>query len=164
MLRYITKLSELETNGRFTKEDLFYWIVDLAQPEFDRLCNEIIALYAFQSKYDGVLVSDEDALLRPFLSILPKVDFSVERYHEHYDKTQFYRVLSYVSDSYVDRVCRELSTLMEYVCEHANTYIINSVSHAVAPGIQFWKVTYHGKPLTKYFSSVISSWSQQGGR
>ena len=55
-------LTKLDARGSFGKEDLFNWIVDLEQQEFDDLCNQIISLYKFQQTYEGALVSDEEDL------------------------------------------------------------------------------------------------------
>jgi hypothetical protein len=156
----LIRLTRMDASGSFSKEDLFNWIVDLDQQEFDDLCNQIIALYRFQQTYEGALVSDEEDLLKPWLPVLPRIVFAVEPAGSRYQKKYFYQFLTDVKQDELTSMCEEILSLYSHARENDHTYIISQVYPAVAGMVESWRVHYK-KP--KQFSDLprrITNWQE----
>lgn len=151
MTDQLIKLTRIELNGSLTKEELFNWIVDLSQEEFDEFCNQIISLYNFEETFEGALVSDEVDLLRPWLPVLPRVVFSVDITGSGYQKKYFYQFLSWVDNDQLKKMCEEIISLYSHAMENNNTYIISQVYPAVAGKVQHWRVHFN---RTKQFADL----------
>jgi hypothetical protein len=153
-------LTRIDATGSFSKEDLFNWIVDLRQGQFDELCNQIISLYRFQQKFEGVLVSDEEDLLKPWLPILPKIVFNVESSGCNYERRFFYQFLSRVSDAELDNICDEILSLYSHARENNNTYIISQVYPAVAGRVECWRIQFKRTKLFMDLPQTIMHWQR----
>jgi len=166
MTDQLIRLSRIEASGSFRKEDIFDWIVDLDQPQFDDLCNQIISLYKFQQTYEGVLVSDETALLKPWLPVLPKVVFSIDRAGADYQKRSFYHFLSWVGEEQLNNICDEILSLYSHARENSNTYIISQVYPAVAGLVESWRIQFKRTKLFSDLPTQIMHWQsmQQFGQ
>lgn len=151
MTDQLIKLTRIDASGSFTKEDLFNWIVDLSQQEFDCLCNQIISLYKFQQTFEGSLVSDEEDLLKPWLPILPKIVFSVDNTGANYLKKYFYQFLGWVHPDQLNSMCDEILSLYSHAQENNNTYIISQVYPAVAGRVESWRIHFK---RTKLFADL----------
>jgi hypothetical protein len=150
-MNQLVNLTRIDAKGIVTKEELFNWIVDLNQEQFDSLCNEIISLYKFQQTYEGALVTDEEDMLKPWLPVLPRIVFSIDNFGVGYQKTHFYKYLEYISEKEMSSMCDEILSLYSHARENNNTYIISQVFPAVAGHIESWRVHY--KPV-KMFSNL----------
>jgi hypothetical protein len=153
-------LTKLDARGSFGKEDLFNWIVDLEQQEFDDLCNQIISLYKFQQTYEGALVSDEEDLLRPWLPVLPRIVFSVDPLGNNFQKKFFYHFLTSVDPSELVGICEEILSLYSHARENDNTYIITQVFPAVAGVVESWRVHYKKRTLYSDLPTRIINWQE----
>jgi hypothetical protein len=160
MTDQLLTLTRIDARGTFSKEDLFNWIVDLKQDQFDALCNQIISLYRFQQTFEGVLVSDEEDLLKPWLPVLPKIVFSVDNTGCNYQKKFFYQFLSRVTDEELDNVCDEILSLYSHARENTNTYIISQVYPAVAGRVECWRVHFKRAKLFMDLPQRIMHWQK----
>lgn len=159
MTDQLIKLTKLDSGGTtFSKEDLFNWIVDLKQEEFDYLCNQIISLYKFQQKFEGLLVSDEEDLLKPWIPVLPKIVFSVDASGDNYQKKFFYQFLSRVDSDELSSMCDEILALYSHARENNNTYIISQVYPAVEGRVEYWRVHFKRKKLFSELPHRIMYW------
>jgi hypothetical protein len=158
MTDQLLTLSKIDANGAFSKESLFNWVVDLEQQDFDDLCNQIISLYRFQQTYEGVLVSDEEDLLRPWLPVLPKIIFSVEQSGTNFCKKYFYQFLTDVDPEELRNICEEILSLYSHARENNNTYIISQVYPAVAGMVEFWRIKFKRQKLYSDLPKRIFNW------
>lgn len=153
-------LTRIEARGGFSKEKIFNWIVDLDQQGFDDLCNQIISLYRFQRTYEGVLVSDEVDLLKPWLAVLPKIEFSVDQSGINFHKKYFYQFLEEVEQDELKNMCDEILSLYTHAKENSNTYIISQVYPAVAGVVQYWRIKYNRTKLFADLPKLIINWQE----
>lgn len=160
MTDQLIRLSRLESVGSFSKEELFNWIVDLTQQEFDELCNQIISLYKFQQTYEGVLVSDEEDLLKPWIAHLPKIEFAVTLAGSDFQKKYFYQFLSRVSQNELNNMCEEILSLYAHVRENNNTYIISQIYPAIAGRVEYWRIHFKGQKQFGDMPGTIISWQR----
>lgn len=158
MTDHLIRLTRIDAEGSYTKEDLFNWIVDLSQEDFDALCNQIIMLYKFQQTFEGLLVTDEEDMLKPWLPILPKIVFSVDDFGSNYDKKKFYRFLSSVNNDELNCICDELLSLHSHARENNNTYIISQIYPAVAGRVECWRIHYKPVKLFNDLPERIMHW------
>lgn len=160
MTDQLLTLTRIDAKGAFTKEDLFNWIVDLNQAQFDELCNQIVSLYSFQQTFEGVLVSDEEDLLKPWLPELPKIVFSVDSSGCNFQKKYFYQFLSRVSDDELVNICDEILGLYSHARENSNTYNISQVYPAVAGRVECWRVKYKRSKIFMDLPQTIIHWQK----
>ena len=160
MTDQLLTLTRMDAKGQFSKEDLFNWIVDLRQEHFDSLCNQIIALYRFQQTFEGVLVSDEADLLKPWLPVLPKIVFSIDSAGCNYQKKYFYQFLEKVNDNELGDICDEILSLYSHARENNNTYIISQVYPAVAGRVECWRVHFKRTKLFMDLPQRLMHWQK----
>ena len=158
MTDQLITLTRIDARGNFSKEELFNWIVDLTQEQFDALCNQIISLYKFQQAFEGALVSDEVDLLKPWLPVLPKIEFEVESSGCNYQKKYFYEFLSGVEEDDLDNICDEILSLYSHVRENNNTYIVSQVYPAVAGMVECWRIHFKRAKMYVGIPEYISHW------
>lgn len=158
MTDQLIRLSKIDATGSFTKEELFNWIVDLSQPEFDNLCNQIISLYKFQQTFEGVLVSDEEDLLKPWLPILPRVVFTIDPAGHDFQKKYFYQFLTVVDPAQLNSMCDEILSLYSHVRENDNTYIISQIYPAVSGMVEYWRIHYTREKQYSDLPQRIINW------
>jgi hypothetical protein len=155
------KLVLIGNNDNYPKEQLFNWIVDLTQQQFDDLCNEIMAFYTFRFTYEGVLVTDEESLIRSFTEILPVTEFIVDRSVKNYQKKYFYQGLSVISQQELNTFCKEIVSLRAHVEDNRDLYIVSTILPAVKHIIEYWRVLYVPLPnvpdLRKFIRGLIIS-------
>jgi hypothetical protein len=158
MTDQLIRLTQIDQQGAFSKEDLFNWVVDLKQQEFDCLCNQIISLYKFQQKFEGALVSDEEDLLKPWLPILPKIVFSIDPEGANYQKKFFYKFLEWVEDDQLSSMCEEILSLHAHAKENNNTYIISQVYPAVEGRVEYWRIHFKRIKMFSDLPQKIMHW------
>lgn len=158
MTDQLLTLTKMDARGSFSKEELFNWIVDLKQEQFDELCNQIVSLYRFQQTFEGVLVSDEVDLLKPWLPVLPKVEFAVEPAGCNYQKKYFYQFLTRVSEEELEVICDEILSLYAHVRENNHTYIVSQVYPALAGKVECWRVHFNRAKQFTDLPQRIMNW------
>lgn len=131
MQSILTQLELIDKEQDNLKEQLFEWVVEMNQREFDQLCNEVLGLHRFWEKYRGALVTDEPEMIRPLISSLPKVELLIEINGHRYDRVKFYRWLSSVDTEKLRSICSELETLCDSAIENTNTYLVSAVLPAL---------------------------------
>ena len=105
-----------------------------------------------------MLVTDEEDLLKPWLPVLPKIEFSIDPSGSNYQKKFFYQFLSHVSDNELNNICDEILSLYSHARENNNTYIISQVYPAVAGRIECWRVHFKRAKLYIDLPKRIMLW------
>lgn len=154
----LTQLDLIDKRPSTLKQHLFEWIVEMKQSDFDQLCNEIIGVQRFWEKYSGVLVTDRLELIKPFISLLPKVELVIEMDGHHYDRTHFYRWLSNVDIYRLESICWELETMCDLALENANTYVVAAISPVLQKKGACWRIEQEHSVYLNGISSVIQNW------
>lgn len=142
------------------KERLFEAIADLSQEDFDQMCNEIIGLDKFYRKYDGVMVTDRTELVRPFISIVPRVELVIDMKKRQYRKTFFYRWLEEVHVSALQNICWELEDCYDQAIELLDTYVVTTVYPALAHTNACWQVDTCMTGNLPRIAEIVREWSK----
>jgi hypothetical protein len=150
------ELLDLQLPG--LKQRLFEWIVDLEQPDFDQLCNEILGLQRFWEKYQGAIVTDAVEIIAPFLPILPKVELVVEMDDRHFDRNYFYRWLSQVNEQWLQMICEELGTLCDQALENVDAYVVIPLFPELQKRGICWRIEHDRNIHLPLVQEVICSW------
>ena len=154
----LTQLDLVDKRPEFIKEQIFEWVADMTQFEFDRLCNEIVGLQRFWEKYDGVLVTDRLELIKPFASLLPKVELVIEIDDRHYERSHFYRWLSYVDVERLRSICFELEEMCDMALENANAYVVAAISPVLQHKGACWRIEQDHCFYLSGISYAIQNW------
>jgi hypothetical protein len=154
----LTQLDLVDKKPSVLKEQLFEWIVNMTQGDFDQLCNEIIGVQRFWEKYSGVLVTDRLELIRPFISLLPKVELVIEIDERSYNRNHFYRWLSTVNVYQLQSICFELETMCDLALENANTYVVAAISPVLQKQGACWRIEQEHSVYLNGISSAIQNW------